>query len=147
MKIHGRPRIALRGAFVALEDASSPPPLSRQRSSLRVSADFTRLNSFLQFNQNARRSRQIDILILPQTSPTLFSTMKGVYTLGSYIPKIAASCWIAPNAAVVGNVILHEHSSVWFGATIRGDNPEQYPLVKGLTFRMELCCMQTMEFH
>ena len=133
MKIHGRPRIALRGAFVALEDASSPPPLSRQRSSLRVSADFTRhqdtpsstlLNSFLQFNQNARRSRQIDILILPQTSPTLFSTMKGVYTLGSYIPKIAASCWIAPNAAVVGNVILHEHSSVWFGATIRGDNPE-----------------------
>ena len=124
MKIHGRPRIALRGAFVALEDASSPPPVSRQRSSLRVSADFTRLNSFLQFNQNARRSRQIDILILPQTSPTLFSTMKGVYTLGSYIPKIAASCWIAPNAAVVGNVILHEHSSVWFGATIRGDNPE-----------------------
>ncbi|KAL7474372.1 hypothetical protein ACHAW6_000347 [Cyclotella cf. meneghiniana] len=50
--------------------------------------------------------------------------MKGVYKLGSYIPRIAASCWIAPNAAVVGNVILHEHTSVWFGATIRGDNPE-----------------------
>ncbi|KAL3794059.1 LOW QUALITY PROTEIN: hypothetical protein HJC23_008947 [Cyclotella cryptica] len=47
--------------------------------------------------------------------------MKGI---GSYIPRIAASCWIAPNAAVVGNVILHEHTSVWFAATIRGDNPE-----------------------
>mmetsp|Transcript_41317 Transcript_41317/g.86733 ORF Transcript_41317/g.86733 Transcript_41317/m.86733 type:complete len:185 (+) Transcript_41317:43-597(+) len=50
--------------------------------------------------------------------------MKGVYTLGSYMPKIAASCWVAPNAAVVGNVIMKEQSSVWFSATIRGDNPE-----------------------
>ena len=40
------------------------------------------------------------------------------------MPKIAASCWVAPNAAVVGNVIMKEKSSVWFGATIRGDNPE-----------------------
>ena len=24
----------------------------------------------------------------------------------------------------MGNVILHEHTSVWFSATIRGDNPE-----------------------
>lgn len=50
--------------------------------------------------------------------------MKGVYKLGSYIPRIATSSWIAPNAAVVGNVILHENTSVWFSATIRGDNPE-----------------------
>jgi carbonic anhydrase/acetyltransferase-like protein (isoleucine patch superfamily) len=50
--------------------------------------------------------------------------MNGVYKLGTYIPKIAASCWIAPNAAVVGNVIMLEKSSVWFGATVRGDNPE-----------------------
>ena len=50
--------------------------------------------------------------------------MKGVYKLGAYVPKIAASCWVAPNAAVVGNVIMKEHSSVWFSATIRGDNPE-----------------------
>jgi carbonic anhydrase/acetyltransferase-like protein (isoleucine patch superfamily) len=50
--------------------------------------------------------------------------MKGVYKLGAYIPRIASTSWIAPNAAVVGNVILHEHTSVWFSATIRGDNPE-----------------------
>ena len=30
----------------------------------------------------------------------------------------------APTAAVVGNVIMLEQSSVWFGATVRGDNPE-----------------------
>mmetsp|Transcript_22936 Transcript_22936/g.42601 ORF Transcript_22936/g.42601 Transcript_22936/m.42601 type:complete len:182 (+) Transcript_22936:169-714(+) len=50
--------------------------------------------------------------------------MKGVYALGSMVPRIAASAWIAPNAAVLGNVILHEESSVWFGVTIRGDQPE-----------------------
>ncbi len=30
--------------------------------------------------------------------------------------------WVAPNAAVIGNVILKEDASVWFSATIRGDN-------------------------
>ncbi len=40
------------------------------------------------------------------------------------MPNIAASCWVAPNAAVVGNVIMKEHASVWFGATVRGDNLE-----------------------
>ena len=50
--------------------------------------------------------------------------MKGVYALGTYVPKIAASSWVAPNAAVVGNVVMQEASSVWFGATVRGDNPE-----------------------
>ncbi len=36
--------------------------------------------------------------------------------------------WIAPNAVVVGNVILHRNASVWFGATLRGDND---PIVVG----------------
>lgn len=29
--------------------------------------------------------------------------------------------FIAPNAAVIGDVTLHENSSVWFGCTLRGD--------------------------
>lgn len=32
--------------------------------------------------------------------------------------------WIAPNAVVVGNVVLEEDASVWFGTMIRGDNEE-----------------------
>ena len=35
---------------------------------------------------------------------------------------MAASVYIAPNASVVGKVILAENSTVWFGATLRGDN-------------------------
>ncbi|MGB1088018.1 MAG: gamma carbonic anhydrase family protein, partial [Alphaproteobacteria bacterium] len=31
--------------------------------------------------------------------------------------------WIAPNAAVIGNVRLRKNASIWFGVTIRGDMP------------------------
>jgi carbonic anhydrase/acetyltransferase-like protein (isoleucine patch superfamily) len=45
-----------------------------------------------------------------------------VYKLGDIAPTIAASAYVAPNAAVVGNAVLADNSSVWFGATLRGDN-------------------------
>jgi carbonic anhydrase/acetyltransferase-like protein (isoleucine patch superfamily) len=45
-----------------------------------------------------------------------------VYRLGEVSPSVAASCYIAPNAVVLGRVVLAENSSVWFGATLRGDN-------------------------
>ena len=47
-----------------------------------------------------------------------------VYNLGDVAPQLpnADEYWIAPNAAVMGNVILKKNASVWFGATIRGDN-------------------------
>jgi carbonic anhydrase/acetyltransferase-like protein (isoleucine patch superfamily) len=44
------------------------------------------------------------------------------YRLGDVSPTVAASAYVAPNAQVIGNVVLAEHSSVWFGATLRGDN-------------------------
>jgi carbonic anhydrase/acetyltransferase-like protein (isoleucine patch superfamily) len=45
-----------------------------------------------------------------------------VFVLGEVTPRIAASAYVAPNATVLGNVTLEENSSVWFGATLRGDN-------------------------
>jgi carbonic anhydrase/acetyltransferase-like protein (isoleucine patch superfamily) len=45
-----------------------------------------------------------------------------VYRLGNDSPSVAPSAYIAPNATVIGKVILAEHSTVWFGATLRGDN-------------------------
>ncbi|MBL4599364.1 MAG: gamma carbonic anhydrase family protein [Rhizobiaceae bacterium] len=30
--------------------------------------------------------------------------------------------WVAPNASVIGQVILGEDASIWFGTVIRGDN-------------------------
>jgi carbonic anhydrase/acetyltransferase-like protein (isoleucine patch superfamily) len=31
-------------------------------------------------------------------------------------------CWVAPNAVVLGKVLIEEDASVWFGAVLRGDN-------------------------
>jgi carbonic anhydrase/acetyltransferase-like protein (isoleucine patch superfamily) len=45
-----------------------------------------------------------------------------LYKLGDFSPTIAASAYVAPNASIIGKTILADHSSVWFGATLRGDN-------------------------
>jgi carbonic anhydrase/acetyltransferase-like protein (isoleucine patch superfamily) len=45
-----------------------------------------------------------------------------VYALGEHTPLVAASAYIAPTAAVIGKVILAKNTTVWFGATLRGDN-------------------------
>ena len=45
-----------------------------------------------------------------------------IYNLGDKAPKIDASAWVAPDANIIGDIILRENTSVWFGATLRGDN-------------------------
>lgn len=45
-----------------------------------------------------------------------------IYALGDLTPEIDADTWVAPNATVIGNVRLLPGASVWFGATLRGDN-------------------------
>jgi carbonic anhydrase/acetyltransferase-like protein (isoleucine patch superfamily) len=44
--------------------------------------------------------------------------------LGGTRPRVPppGRFWVAPNATVLGNVILEEDASVWFGTVIRGDN-------------------------
>jgi carbonic anhydrase/acetyltransferase-like protein (isoleucine patch superfamily) len=36
-------------------------------------------------------------------------------------PKFGNNCFIAPNAAVVGDVVMGDDCSVWFSAVVRGD--------------------------
>jgi carbonic anhydrase/acetyltransferase-like protein (isoleucine patch superfamily) len=45
-----------------------------------------------------------------------------LYKLGESSPTMAPNAYVAPSASVIGKVFLGEHSSVWFGATLRGDN-------------------------
>jgi carbonic anhydrase/acetyltransferase-like protein (isoleucine patch superfamily) len=45
-----------------------------------------------------------------------------VYKLRGIVPTIAAGAFVAPNATIIGKVVLAENTSVWFGATLRGDN-------------------------
>ncbi len=53
-----------------------------------------------------------------------------VYYLGNVTPQLPNDdeYWIAPTAAVMGNVILKKNSSIWWGAVLRGDND---PIVVG----------------
>jgi len=45
-----------------------------------------------------------------------------LYYLDGQAPEIAADAWIAPDANIIGRVRVLAHGSVWFGATLRGDN-------------------------
>ena len=45
-----------------------------------------------------------------------------LYALGHRVPKIHEDTWIAPDANVVGQVVMEAGSSVWFSATIRADH-------------------------
>lgn len=47
-----------------------------------------------------------------------------IYALDDIAPQIAASAWVAPDANLIGRVVLEDEASVWFGATLRGDNEE-----------------------
>jgi carbonic anhydrase/acetyltransferase-like protein (isoleucine patch superfamily) len=47
-----------------------------------------------------------------------------LYKLGEIAPRVAASAYVAPNATVLGNIVLAERASVWFAATLRGDNEQ-----------------------
>ncbi|MDW4496527.1 gamma carbonic anhydrase family protein [Sulfitobacter sp. D35] len=47
-----------------------------------------------------------------------------LYALDDVTPKVHDDCWVAPDANVIGRVVLEAGASVWFGATLRGDNEE-----------------------
>lgn len=44
-----------------------------------------------------------------------------LYEVDGKQPHVAETCFIAPNASVIGAVTLGENVSVWFGAIIRAD--------------------------
>jgi len=47
-----------------------------------------------------------------------------LYALGADKPEIHEDTWVAPDANLVGKVVMEAGSSVWFGCTIRADHEE-----------------------
>lgn len=41
--------------------------------------------------------------------------------LQDWTPQVAPTCFVAPNATVIGQVTLHRGASVWFNTVVRGD--------------------------
>ena len=44
-----------------------------------------------------------------------------IKTLNNKTPKFGENCFLADNAAIVGDVIMGDDCSVWFSAVVRGD--------------------------
>lgn len=47
-----------------------------------------------------------------------------IYSLDGITPQFPASedYWVAPTAVLIGDIVLEDEASVWFGAVLRGDN-------------------------
>tara|TARA_B110000285_G_C15027973_1_gene565197 strand:+ start:48 stop:338 length:291 start_codon:yes stop_codon:yes gene_type:complete len=52
---------------------------------------------------------------------TMQPSLRCVPISNSKYPRAVLSDWIAPNAVLIGDVTTKEGSSVWHGATLRGD--------------------------
>jgi carbonic anhydrase/acetyltransferase-like protein (isoleucine patch superfamily) len=50
-----------------------------------------------------------------------FLTMPVILPVNNVYPVIHESCFIAPNATIVGDVQMGERGSIWFNAILRGD--------------------------
>jgi len=44
-----------------------------------------------------------------------------LYELDGAAPQLGTGAWVADSAQVMGNVVLGENASIWFGAVLRGD--------------------------
>jgi carbonic anhydrase/acetyltransferase-like protein (isoleucine patch superfamily) len=53
-----------------------------------------------------------------------------IYQLDNLTPDIHSSAWVADNAQVIGDVVLEENVSIWFGVVVRGDT-ESIKIGKG----------------
>lgn len=56
-----------------------------------------------------------------------------------FVPRVHPTAWIAPNAVVIGNVEIGAESSVWFGAVIRGDEPNHVIRIGARTSVQDNC--------
>lgn len=45
-----------------------------------------------------------------------------IYALDGIAPDLHPDSWVAPDANLIGKITLQQGASVWFGATLRGDN-------------------------
>lgn len=51
--------------------------------------------------------------------------MAHIIPFNGITPTVHPTAWIAPTAVLVGDVEIGPESSVWFGAVLRGDQPDQ----------------------
>ena len=56
--------------------------------------------------------------------------MATILPFGGKSPRIHPSAFLAPTAVIIGDVEIGAESSIWFGAVLRGDDPD-HPIIVG----------------
>lgn len=64
-----------------------------------------------------------------------------IWELDGIAPEIAADAWVAPDAQIIGRVVIEPGASIWWGAVLRGDN-EEIRIGRGTNVQ-DLCCLHT----
>ncbi|WP_353472244.1 gamma carbonic anhydrase family protein [Salipiger sp. H15] len=68
-----------------------------------------------------------------------------LYTLDGIAPELHESAWVAPDANLIGRIVMEEDSSVWFGCTLRGDN-EEIRVGRGSNVQENVVCHTDMGY-
>ena len=61
-----------------------------------------------------------------------------LYALDGHAPELDEDTWVAPDANLIGKIILQAGASVWFGCTLRGDNE---PIIVGAGTNVQENCV------
>ncbi|MDO5658368.1 MAG: gamma carbonic anhydrase family protein, partial [Paracoccus sp. (in: a-proteobacteria)] len=64
-----------------------------------------------------------------------------IWELEGTAPELGKDAWAAPDAQLIGRIVLEDAASVWFGAVLRGDN-EEIRIGRGSNIQ-DLCCLHT----
>lgn len=64
-----------------------------------------------------------------------------IWDLDGLAPQVASDAWIAPDAQLMGRVVIEEGGSVWWGAVLRGDT-EEIRVGRGSNVQ-DLCVLHT----
>lgn len=68
-----------------------------------------------------------------------------IWELDGIAPDVAEDAWVAPDAQLMGRVVLEAGASVWWGAVLRGDN-EEIRVGRGSNVQ-DLCVLHTDPGH
>lgn len=68
-----------------------------------------------------------------------------IYELDGNAPQIAPTAWVAPDANLIGKIVLEDKASVWFGCTLRGDN-EEIRVGRGSNVQENVICHTDMGY-
>jgi carbonic anhydrase/acetyltransferase-like protein (isoleucine patch superfamily) len=64
-----------------------------------------------------------------------------------YTPQVSPSAFVAPTAVLIGNVVVHDEASIWYGAVLRADHGEQGIVIGARSSVQDNCVIHVANDH